>query len=148
MMRRRRDFVLSLVLFRHQLPMELRFLICDTYFPFLPNERDCLRADTLISMLSNSLQYGYNNMSNTIYCGEFCFVLEICYNSNDQSFDSKAYLCQTRNIKRIYIIFRLKLHFFKGDNIYNIHKAILRRYRYLVLDNIDRLPQRVKCAVI
>lgn len=41
------DLVLQTILFRNRIPVELRFIICMDYFPFLPNAQDALTVDDL-----------------------------------------------------------------------------------------------------
>ena len=45
-----RDATFHLILFRLNFPVELRSIICNDYFPFLPNEIESLQARNLFSM--------------------------------------------------------------------------------------------------
>lgn len=45
-----RDATFHLILFRLHFPVELRSIICNDYFPFLPNEIERLQARKLFSM--------------------------------------------------------------------------------------------------
>lgn len=61
-----RDLALNLILFRFSIPVELRFIICETYFPFLPNESQPLTAKFIIDFLKQPLQFWEMEITPTI----------------------------------------------------------------------------------
>ena len=48
------DLVLQTILFRNRIPVELRFIICINYFPFLPNEGNILQKIELLYLSQKS----------------------------------------------------------------------------------------------
>lgn len=119
------DAVFQLILFsRFYLPVELRFIICENYFPFLPNETNCLTVDELKNFpyfcsfaIYNSIKHNQQHYFLVHQDNSLLFV----YKQNDY-FPRLMRLVEFTN-----------QDWQTEEEIVQIHKSILRRYRKTVL---------------
>lgn len=79
-----RDVTLQVILFRYHLPTELRYIICQYYFPFFPTVINPLRSYTLLDFAAEPHDGIYIHIARSHYIPDYeskipfmCFVLEI-----------------------------------------------------------------------
>lgn len=128
-----RDEVLNLVLlYQFTLPVELRFIICENYFPFLPNEELCLNLQEVnkAQRFVKSFDWDFH----FIHYKDLVFMLN--YYSHGLK---KIVVCVVRQNA---IILREILDILPESNIdlsISMVVEILRKYRKRVLSLIDFL---------
>jgi len=133
-----RESVFQVILFsQFDLPVELRSNICKNYFPFLPNETNCLTVDELKICFRKSYVCTYA-MYNSIIDNIFTYCL--VYNNNQFSvtFQVNDYKLYSHFIP-LYDLKR-KIEWQTEEEIRKIHSEIIHKFREYMVSVIDSPP--------
>lgn len=134
-----RDETLHLVLYsRFALPIELRYIICENYFPFLPNEKNCLtvarvknfdRTQPLYSNWTKSynvVKYGNRIKYSLGYLYDKVFFKRSFKYTDDTTQEHCTTLFYLKNIR-----------WQTEEEIVEFYDAILKKYRKTMLSFLD-----------
>ena len=148
-----RDLTLHLILFRFPLPVELRFIICNNYFPFLHNQKHRLTSPHFYFFVTNKdLDINVSDyIKDTRISRKYRFVLQITKSEDNLVVNiavgqvmKSMYSTYVEPICRIINLYEnnfyhlnIKCSDINMDNAYATHRFIIQWYRKRMLYIID-----------
>lgn len=115
----RRDVTLSLILYYLNVPVEIRYIIIENYFPFLPKERNTLTSEKLLKFKKDL--YSFGGLQNH-YIKGYCIIPDPCSSCNNIGYFLRINDSWNRkkNFFDIYIV-RGNMHICSGIQLTNEH---------------------------